>query len=200
MGTVAPIRVDADREPLLAVADLKVEFRSMRGVVKVLDGVDLVVRPGEFLALVGESGCGKTVTGLTVMGLLQRPQAQVTSGTMLFEGKDLLQLSDAEMGALRGRKLAMVFQDPLASLNPVFTIGHQLVGVLRERTGTGRKEASEQAWASLDSVGLPSTDDILNGYPHQLSGGMRQRVCHRDGALVRRRRSSSPTSRRRPST
>ena len=113
---------DADTSTeLLAVHDLRLQFRSMRGLVKALDGVDLTLHDSEILGLVGESGCGKTITGLAVLGLLQRPQAEITSGAVLYRGDDLLTKTDAQMQKLRGRDISMVFQDPLASLNPVFS-------------------------------------------------------------------------------
>jgi oligopeptide/dipeptide ABC transporter ATP-binding protein len=164
-------------DKLLEIRDLRLEFRSYRGVVKALDGVDLTVAPSEILGLVGESGCGKTITGMAVLGLLARPQAQVTSGEILFRGEDLLLMSESDLRSLRGREISMVFQDPLASLNPVFTIGEQIARVIREHKGMGKAEAIEATRVALASTGLPGHDDLLGSYPHQLSGGMRQRVC-----------------------
>ncbi len=169
---------DAGAAPeLLAVRDLRLEFRSMRGLVKALDGVDLTVHDGEILGLVGESGCGKTITGLAVLGLLQRPQAEITSGSILYRGDDLLTKSDAQLQKMRGRDISMVFQDPLASLNPVFAVGHQIQDVVRLHKGVSRKEAREATYEALASVGLPPDKDTFDRYPHQFSGGMRQRVC-----------------------
>ena len=164
-------------ETILDVKDLRVEFKSLRGIVKVLDGVSFSLTTGEILGLVGESGCGKSVTGLSVMGLLEGPQARVTSGQILFRGSDLLRRSEKELLQLRGKELAMVFQDPLASLNPVFTVGQQVVAVIRAHRGVSRREARDLAKSALQSVGLPPSVSILSSYPHQLSGGMRQRVC-----------------------
>jgi peptide/nickel transport system ATP-binding protein len=167
-------RMDA---PLLQIEGLKVEFRSYRGVVKALDGVDLTVDEGEIVGLVGESGCGKTITGMAVLGLLPKPQAQVTAGRILFQGDDLLLKDEAELQRLRGRQISMVFQDPLSSLNPVFTVGHQISTVVREHTHCSQKQAVEATKRALAATGLPTHDQLLRSYPHQLSGGMRQRVC-----------------------
>jgi peptide/nickel transport system ATP-binding protein len=162
---------------LLEIRDLYLEFRSLRGVVKALDGVNLTVREGEIIGLVGESGCGKTVTGFSVLGLLPKPQAQVTSGRITFRGEDLLTKSDDEMRRLRGSIISMVFQDPLASLNPVFSVGDQIIAVVRTHKGVSKKAARQITRDALEATGLPGSDSILNSYPHQLSGGMRQRVC-----------------------
>ena len=162
---------------LLTVQDLKLEFRSMRGLVKALDGVNLRVHEREILGLVGESGCGKTVTGLAILGLVQRPQAEITGGEIRFRGENLLERSETAMQRLRGREISMVFQDPLASLNPVFQVGDQIVDVVRVHKGVSRKEAKETARRALAAVGLPPQDETLKRYPHQLSGGMRQRAC-----------------------
>ena len=164
-------------EDLLQIRDLKVQFNSLRGTVKALDGVNLTVREKEIIGLVGESGCGKTITGLSVLQLLPRPQAEYTSGEILFRGDDLLKKSESEMQRIRGGHVSMVFQDPLASLNPVFTIGDQIERVVRLHRDVSGKEAAEAARAALVSVGLPGSSDILRSYPHQLSGGMRQRAC-----------------------
>jgi peptide/nickel transport system ATP-binding protein len=164
-------------DELLEIVDVSLEFRSMRGVVKALDGVSLTVHESEILGLVGESGCGKTVTGYTVMGLLPKAQAEVTHGAIRFRGEDLLGKSDDEMQRLRGKAISMVFQDPLASLNPVFTIGDQLGRVITTHQGVSKKRAREAARASLAATGLPATENLLRSYPHQLSGGMRQRAC-----------------------
>jgi peptide/nickel transport system ATP-binding protein len=163
--------------PLLAVEDLRVEFRSMRGLVKALIGVSLQVDRGEVLGLVGESGCGKTVTGLAVLGLLPRRQSHVEASLLRYDGLDLLALRESERQALRGTRMAMVFQDPLASLNPVFTVGDQLRDVIRVHRGLGRRAAADAAREALGAVGLAVDRSVLSEYPHRLSGGMRQRVC-----------------------
>ena len=162
---------------LLEITDVSLEFRSLRGVVKALDGVTLSVREGEILGLVGESGCGKTVTGLAVLGLLPKPQARVTRGQIAFRGDDLLAKTDEEMLHVRGKVISMVFQDPLASLNPVFTIGEQIGCVVATHQRASKKEARQATRRALAAVGLPATDSLLGSYPHQLSGGMRQRAC-----------------------
>ena len=164
-------------DELLRVRGLKLQFRSMRGVVKALDGVDISVHDREILGLVGESGCGKTITGLAILGLLQKPQAEITGGEISYRGQDLLAKSDKEMQDLRGREISMVFQDPLASLNPVFQVGHQIEDVVRIHKGVSKKESRETARRALAEVGLPASDETLKRYPHQFSGGMRQRVC-----------------------
>ena len=164
-------------DELLTIRDLRLQFRSMRGLVRALDGVDLTVHEREILGLVGESGCGKTITGLAVLGLLQRPAAEITSGEIRYRGDDLLVKSDGEMQKLRGREISMVFQDPLASLNPVFSVGHQIEDVVRLHKRVSRAEARETTLKALASVGLPADDGTLKRYPHQFSGGMRQRVC-----------------------
>jgi len=162
---------------LLEVRDLRLQFRSMRGLVKALDGVSLVVHEREILGLVGESGCGKTISGLAVLGLLQRPQAEITSGNVFYRGDDLLVKSDAEMERVRGKEISMVFQDPLAALNPVFRVGHKIEDVVRRHRGLSRREAKDLTLRALEAVGMPATDDTLGRYPHQFSGGMRQRIC-----------------------
>jgi peptide/nickel transport system ATP-binding protein len=161
---------------LLEIRDLRLQFNSLRGTVKALDGVNLSVREREIIGLVGESGCGKTVTGLSVLRLVGG-QATVTGGSIRFRGDDLLAKSEHEMVSLRGRLVAMVFQDPLASLNPVFTVGAQIARVVIQHRGVSGKEAREAARTALARAGLPPDDQILDSYPHQLSGGMRQRAC-----------------------
>lgn len=162
---------------LLVIRDLAVNFRSLRGVVKALDGVNVSVRRGEILGLVGESGCGKTVTGFSVLGLLPKPQAEITSGEIVFEGSDLLTKSEAELREIRGRGISMVFQDPLAALNPVFTVGEQIRRVIRAHRDVANREAEDMARDAFAATGLPTNKFLLTRYPHQLSGGMRQRVC-----------------------
>jgi peptide/nickel transport system ATP-binding protein len=161
---------------LLEIRELTLEFRSLRGVVKALDGVNLTVREGEILGLVGESGCGKTVTGLSVLGLLPKQQA-TAKGEILFEGGDLLTTAEADLVKIRGRKISMVFQDPLAALNPVFTVGEQIGRVIRAHGDVAKREAANLIRDALAATGLPTHKSLLRSYPHQLSGGMRQRVC-----------------------
>ncbi len=162
---------------LLEIRDLRLEFRSLRGVVKALDGVNLSLREREILGVVGESGCGKSVTGFSVLGLLPKSIACFTGGEIVFRGENLLAKSEPQMQALRGKVISMVFQDPLASLNPVFTIGEQIMRVVRVHEGVTRKEAERTTREALAATGLPANENILKSYPHQLSGGMRQRAC-----------------------
>jgi peptide/nickel transport system ATP-binding protein len=162
--------------PLLSVSDLHVTFaRRGRLPVHAVDGISFEVEPGETIGLVGESGCGKSVTSLAILGLLPRRGAQVT-GSVRFGGKELLKLSDAELREIRGRDIAMVFQDPMTSLNPVLTIGRQITEVLNRHFGKKGEEADREAVALLDAVGIPAARRRLRDYPHQLSGGMRQRA------------------------
>ncbi len=169
------------QKPVLAVEDLKTYFFTDAGVIRAVNGVTLTVGEGETLAIVGESGSGKSVTGLTVMRLLGRTTARVVGGSVTFntargDAVDLLALSEREMSAVRGRDLAMIFQDPMSSLNPVFTVGDQVAEPLRVHKGLGRREAYEQAVELLVQVGLSDPGQRLKAYPHELSGGMRQRV------------------------
>ncbi|MGH3349188.1 MAG: ABC transporter ATP-binding protein [Nocardioides sp.] len=163
-------------EPLLSVKDLQVTFtRHGAEPFNAVDGVSFDVRPGQTVGLVGESGCGKSVTSLAVMGLLPR-RGNSVSGQVLFEGTDLLGLSAAQMRERRGRDLAMIFQDPLSSLNPVISIGVQVAEVVQRHRGLSKSAAMEEAKAMLDKVGIPDPRRRLREYPHQLSGGMRQRA------------------------
>jgi oligopeptide/dipeptide ABC transporter ATP-binding protein len=162
-------------DALLEVEDLAVEFRTRDSVIPAVDGLSYRVTAGRTLAIVGESGCGKTVSSLAVMGLLG-PSARVTRGTIHFRGTDLLALSTKERRAYAGEHVAMVFQDALAALNPVHTVGYQLTEVLRVRRGLGRGEARRRAIDLLDLVRVPRAADRVRDYPHEFSGGMRQRV------------------------
>lgn len=164
-----------ERDNLLTVKDLSLEFKTSRGVLKVLNGITFDVKPGEVFGIVGESGCGKTVTGLSVLKLLPR-SATITQGTINFNGTNLESLSAKEMDLIRGGKIAMIFQDPTSSLNPVFTIGKQLMRVIRQHLQLNKNDARHRAEESLTSVGLPDIKRIMNSYPHQLSGGQQQRV------------------------
>jgi oligopeptide transport system ATP-binding protein len=165
----------ADR--LLSVEDLQVEFSSSSGRVHAVNGITFELAPHETLGIVGESGCGKSVTSLAIMGLLPKPAGKIAGGQVVFDGTDLLTLKPDEMRELRGRDLAMVFQDPMTSLNPVITIEEQLVEVIRAHDSHVTKAAAHQrALELLDLVGIPNAKERLRGYPHQLSGGMRQRV------------------------
>jgi peptide/nickel transport system ATP-binding protein len=160
---------------LLDVKDLSLEFKTSRGTLKALNGISFDVQRGEVFGLVGETGCGKTVTGLSVLRLLPR-SARITNGAICFDGMNLADLPVSQMEAVRGGKIAMIFQDPSSSLNPVFTIGSQMVRVIRQHTDLNTNQASLRASEMLDAVGLPDVKRILNSYPHQLSGGQQQRV------------------------
>ena len=161
--------------PLLAVDDLRVHFWTGGGTVHAVNGISFEIGPGETLGIVGESGCGKSVTALALLGLLPRA-GRVRSGSARFDGRDLLQLKQRALRRLRGRQIAMIFQDPMTSLNPVLTIGRQLREPLETHFGMGRKAATARAAELLDRVGIPSPDARISDYPHQFSGGMRQRA------------------------
>ena len=162
--------------PVLRVRNLSVEFATENGVARAVDDVSFDVRPNETLGLVGESGCGKTVTGLSILRLIPMPPGRVAGGTIELDGRDLLPLSDAAMDDVRGRDISMIFQEPMTALNPVFTIGSQMVDVLRRHRPLSRREARKVAVELLAKVNIPEPTSRLDDYPHQLSGGMRQRV------------------------
>jgi oligopeptide/dipeptide ABC transporter ATP-binding protein len=163
------------REPLLSVEDLHVEFWTSRGTVYAVNGITFDISPGETLGIVGESGCGKSVTSLALMGILPRA-GKVTAGTAMFDDRDLLKLSDDQLRKIRGRDIAMIFQDPMTSLNPVLTVGRQIREALETHFDLPKKEAQDRAAELLDRVGIPSPKLRLKDYPHQFSGGMRQRA------------------------
>ncbi len=162
-------------EPLLSVQDLRVEFWTERGTIYAVNGISFDVDRGEMLGIVGESGCGKSVTSLAILGILSRA-GRVVSGTAIFEGRDLLKLSDDEMRKIRGREIAMVFQDPMTSLNPVLRVGFQIREVLETHFELDGARARHKVVELLDRVGIPSAKDRVKDYPHQFSGGMRQRA------------------------
>ena len=162
-------------QSLLEVKDLRTSFFTDAGEVRAVDGVSFAVEPGKLMGLVGESGSGKTACALSVMRLLPE-RARVMGGAVLFEGRDLLQLSEPEMRAVRGAKIAMIFQEPMTSLNPVFTIGSQIGEAVRLHQHTARRETLERTIEALRLVGIADPERRVNDYPHQLSGGMRQRV------------------------
>ncbi|HLZ24854.1 MAG TPA: ABC transporter ATP-binding protein [Ktedonobacterales bacterium] len=161
---------------LLDVKDLRVFFRTREGPVHAVDGVSFHVNEGEALGIVGESGSGKSVTSLAVMRLLPMPPAEIKDGEILFRDKDLLDLSESEMRKVRGGEISMIFQDPMTSLNPVLTVESQITEPLRLHLGLSRAEAHDRARELLEAVGIPDAQRRLRGYPHQFSGGMRQRV------------------------
>jgi oligopeptide transport system ATP-binding protein len=168
--------VSSAQTPLLAVEDLQVGIRSARGTFQAIEEVGFALDEGEVLGLVGESGCGKSITALAIMGLLPQPVARITAGHIWFEGTDLAALSNEQMRHMRGDRLGMIFQEPMTSLNPVYRVGDQLVEALREHRPLGRGEAWREAVDMLDMVGIPAARDRARSYPHELSGGMRQRV------------------------
>ena len=163
------------RQPLLTVEDLRVQFWTERGTVYAVNGISFDIAPGETLGIVGESGCGKSVTSLALLGILPRA-GKVTSGTAMLGDRDLFTLSDRELRRIRGRDIAMIFQDPMTSLNPVLTIGKQIREALETHFDLSKAESSRRAAELLDQVGIPSPDLRLKDYPHQFSGGMRQRA------------------------
>lgn len=165
----------AERGNLLTVKNLNLEFKTSRGTLKALKDISFNVQRGEVFGIVGESGCGKTVTGLSVLRLLPR-SATITNGTINLDGVDLHDLSLKEMETVRGGKVAMIFQDPSSSLNPVFTIGEQMKRVIRQHTQLNKSMAQKRATEMLDAVGLPDVRRVTRSYPHQLSGGQQQRV------------------------
>ena len=166
----------AGSAPLLDVRDLHVQFATSRGVVHAVDGISYTVNRGEVVAIVGESGCGKSVSSLAIMGLLARPAGRVTGGRILFEGRDLLELSDEEMREIRGRDISMIFQEPMTSLNPVMSIGQQIMEPLFIHLKMSDAQARARTLELLQLVGITDGERRLQQYPHQLSGGMRQRV------------------------
>ena len=172
-----PLIKNSDKavEPVLKVEDLKTYFYTEDGVVKAVDGVNFEVFPGEVLGLVGESGCGKSVTSLSIMRLVDSP-GKIEGGRVLFEGKNILDLPMHEMTAVRGNRLSMIFQQPQSCLNPVFTIGDQIVEVIRVHNKISRKNAWQKAVDLLKLVGVPDAEKKAHAYPHEISGGQAQRV------------------------
>lgn len=163
--------------PLLEVRNLRTWFSSEAGTARAVDGVSFEVAPGETLGIVGESGCGKTVTSLSLMGLIPSPPGRIVEGSSIrFRGRELTTLPPRELRKLRGNEMAMIFQEPMSSLNPVYTVGDQIVEALRLHRKLSRKEARARGVAALREVGIPEPEQRFDEYPHQLSGGMRQRV------------------------
>jgi len=161
---------------ILEVNDLRTRFRIAEGTVHAVNGISFWLEPGKTMAVVGESGCGKSVTMLSVLRLLSIPPAEIASGQVLYHGRDLLQITEREMEHVRGKEIAMVFQDPMTSLNPVLTIGRQLCEPLRVHMGMDNRQARARAIELLDQVGIPDPAHRLGDYPHQFSGGQRQRA------------------------
>ena len=173
-----PARTEAGTAsgPLLSIRGLRTYFDTEAGVAKAVDGVDLDIRPGEVLGLVGESGSGKSVTALSVLRLIPSPPGRIVGGEIRFRGRDLLALSWEELRTVRGRDISMIFQEPMTSLNPVFTIGMQVTEVILQHEKVSQEEANRRAVEILTEVGIPDAARRMTQYPHQLSGGMRQRV------------------------
>ena len=168
--------VDRDNAAVLEVADLCTYFSTRWGTVKAVDGVSFTLRRGETLGIVGESGCGKSVTMLSLMRLVPTPPGEIVNGRILLEGQDLLQLSEHEMSKVRGSRIALIIQDPMTSLNPVFSIGSQVTEAIRIHQAIPKRSVLEQALDVLRKVNIPAAESRIKDYPHQLSGGMRQRV------------------------
>ena len=161
---------------LLEVKNLATEFSTQDGVVRAVDGISYDLNEGEIIGIVGESGCGKTVSALSVMRLIASPPGKIVGGEVIFDGKDLLKLSGAQMRRVRGNRISMIFQEPMTSLNPVLTIGRQLTETLQLHLRMNKTDSHQRARELLDMVGIPDAERLLNDYPHQLSGGMSQRV------------------------
>jgi oligopeptide/dipeptide ABC transporter ATP-binding protein len=162
--------------PLLEVNDLRTHFFTREGTVHAVDGVSFSVETGKTLGIVGESGCGKSVTALSIMGLIPKPPAKIVSGSVLYDGRDLTKLSERQLEDVRGREIAMIFQDPMTSLNPTLTIGTQITETIRRHYDVSQKQADKKAIQLLEEVRIPRAAERLKDYPHRFSGGMRQRV------------------------
>jgi len=163
-------------EPLLEIRGLQTHFNTDDGVVRAVDGVDLTIDRGETLGVVGESGCGKTVTAMTVLKLIQMPPGRIAAGSVLWQGRDLVPLGSDEMRRIRGKEIAIIFQEPMTSLNPVYTVGDQIAEVIRLHEGLNRRDAMDRTVEMLRLVNIPTPERRVRDYPHQFSGGMRQRV------------------------
>ncbi len=163
-------------EPLLTVNNLKTQFFTQDGVVKAVNGVSFQLMPGETLGIVGESGCGKSITAMSIMRLIPTPPGKIVDGQVVFQGKDILKMNDEQVRSIRGNDIAMIFQDPMTSLNPVLTINRQISESLELHKGMSKSEARQRAIDLLKMVGIPNAEQRVDQYPHQFSGGMRQRV------------------------
>ena len=161
---------------LISVKNLKTNFYTYAGVVKALDGINLDIYKGETLGLVGETGCGKSVTALSIIRLIQWPPGKIDEGSIMFEGKDLLKMPNRDMRQIRGNKISMIFQEPMTSFNPVFTIGDQIIEVIRMHQKMNKKTAKAKAVEMLKFTGIPAPERVADSYPHELSGGMLQRA------------------------
>jgi peptide/nickel transport system ATP-binding protein len=169
-------RVETARETLLDIRGLKTHFSTDDGMVRAVDGVDIAIHRAETVGVVGESGCGKTVTAMTVLKLIAMPPGRIMGGQILWRGRDLVPLPPEEMQAIRSKEIAIVFQEPMTSLNPVYTVGEQIAETVRLHEGLGRRAAMEKAADMLRLVDIPNPQRRVHDYPHQFSGGMRQRV------------------------
>jgi peptide/nickel transport system ATP-binding protein len=163
-------------EPLLDIRGLKTHFATDNGMVRAVDGVDITIGRGETVGVVGESGCGKTVTAMSVLKLIAMPPGRIVEGQILWQGRDLIPLENDELDEIRAKEIAMVFQEPMTSLNPVYTIGEQIAEVLRRHEKLGRRDAMDKTIEMLRLVQIPNPEKRVHDYPHQFSGGMRQRV------------------------
>lgn len=166
----------SNKDILLSIQDLKVYFHGRERLARAVDGISYEVRTGETVCLVGESGCGKTVSALSILGLVPEPPGEIADGKVLFEGQDLLELTDDEMQKIRGNRIAMVFQEPMTSLNPVFTVGAQIAEIMMVHENLSAANIQERCVKLLTDVGIAEPEERLKDYPHQLSGGQRQRV------------------------
>lgn len=173
---LAKVKSSGKDEVLLEVKDLKTYFYTDEGVVKAVNGVNLTINKGETLGIVGESACGKSVTAFSIMRLIPDPPGKIVGGQILFEGRDIVTMPESEMRAIRGNKIAMIFQEPMTSLNPVYTVGDQIAEVIMLHQGLSRSEAWEVATEMLEKVGIPEPAKRVHNYPHEMSGGMKQRV------------------------
>jgi peptide/nickel transport system ATP-binding protein len=173
-----PVRepVGTATQPLLEIDSLQTHFFTAAGVVRAVDGVSYTVRPGETLGVVGESGCGKSVTALSILRLVASPPGRIVGGSVRFEGRNLQELSEREMEDIRGNDIAMIFQEPMTSLNPLLTVGRQIAEAIELHRGLSRRNASKEAVEMLRRVHIPEPERRVHAYPHQLSGGMRQRA------------------------
>ena len=163
-------------EPVLQVKGLKTYYYTEEGVVPAVDGLDFEVEPGETFAIVGESGCGKSVTSLSILRLIPSPPGKIIDGEIIYHGQDLVKKSEREMRSIRGNDISMIFQEPMTSLNPVFTVGQQIGESFRFHQQMGKAEMLKKSIEMLRLVGIPEPEHVINDYPNQLSGGMRQRV------------------------
>jgi peptide/nickel transport system ATP-binding protein len=176
LATTSAAAPRSSAEPLLDIRNLKTWFKTDDGMVQAVDGVDIAVNRGETVSVVGESGCGKTVTAMSVLKLIAMPPGKIVDGQILWQGRDIVPLGSDEMNKIRAKEIAIVFQEPMTSLNPVFTVGEQIAEVIRLHEKLSRKEALEKTIEMLQLVQIPNPQRRVHDYPHQFSGGMRQRV------------------------